>query len=240
MERKVLIVIPTYNERENVPKLIEKIFSINPLVHILFIDDNSPDGTGIFLDSCAQNDSRIKVIHRESKLGLGSAYKVGFRYAIQHNYKIVFEMDADFSHDPEEINNFLKEVKNFDLIIGSRYLNQVTVVNWPLSRLLLSYFANLYARIITGIPVKDLTSGFKCYRIEVIKALPLHRILSEGYGFQIETVFWTHLKGFKIKEIPIIFTDRIEGTSKMSKKIVWEAFWTVWRLKFVGILHRYG
>ncbi len=240
MKKKVLIIIPTYNERENVSSLIEKIFSTNSLVHILFIDDNSPDGTGIFLDECAQRDSRIKVIHRERKLGLGSAYKLGFRYAIQHNYDIVFEMDADFSHDPKEINNFLKEVEKFDLIIGSRYLTQVTVVNWPLGRLLLSYFANLYARIITGIPVKDLTSGFKCYRIEVIKALPLHRILSEGYGFQIETVFWAYLKRFRLKEIPIIFTDRIEGTSKMSKKIVWEAFWIVWRLKFIGILHRYG
>jgi dolichol-phosphate mannosyltransferase len=238
--RRILIIIPTYNEIENISHIIRLIFSDVPEANILVIDDNSPDGTGKYVEELSKKDERVKIIHRERKLGLGSAYKLGFKYAIKEKYDLVFEMDADFSHHPKDIKRFLQEIENCDLVIGSRYLKQVTVINWPLSRLLLSYFANLYARIITGIPVRDLTSGFKCYKIEVIKAFPLHRITSEGYGFQIETVFWAYCKKFKIREIPIVFTDRVEGSSKMSKKIVWEAFWLVWRLKIIGLFHRYG
>lgn len=235
---KVLIIIPTYNEIENIGKLIEVIFTYVPTANILVVDDNSKDGTGEYIDKLSASDNRVKIIHRERKLGLGTAYKVGFQYALNENYDYVFEMDADFSHNPKDITRFLEKIKHCDLVIGSRYLNQITIVNWPLSRLLLSYFANFYARTVTGIPVRDLTSGFKCYKLKVIKEMPLDRISSDGYGFQIETVFWSYYKKFKVREISIVFTDRLEGKSKMSKNIVWEAFWLVWKLRGIKLLRR--
>lgn len=241
---RVLVIVPTYNEIKNIGKIIESILAYVPYANILVIDDNSEDGTGKYVEDIAQTDTRVKVIHRPKKLGLGSAYILGFKYAIKENYDYVFEMDADFSHNPRDITRFLEEIEScdsqnpVDLVIGSRYLNQISIVNWPLSRLLLSYFANFYARIITGVPVRDLTSGFKCYRLRVIKGIPLDRISSDGYGFQIETLFWAYYKKFKLREIPIVFTDRLEGSSKMSKEIIWEAFWLVWKLRAIKELHK--
>ena len=235
---KVLIIIPTYNELKNIGSMINVIFSCVPYANILIVDDNSEDGTGKYVDELSKTDMRVKIIHRDKKLGLGSAYKEGFRYAIKENYEYIFEMDADFSHNPKDILRFLEKIETNDLVIGSRYLNQISVVNWPLSRLLLSYFANIYARKITGIPVRDLTSGFKCYHLKVLKEIPLDRIKSDGYGFQIETVFWAYYNGFKISELSIVFTDRLEGKSKMSKEIVWEAFWLVWKLKLIKLLNK--
>lgn len=236
---RVLVIVPTYNEIENIKNLINSIFSYVPSANILVIDDNSQNGTAEYVEELSKNNNSVKVIHRSKKLGLGSAYRVGFEYAIKGNYDYIFEMDADFSHNPKDIPRFLEEVKNCDLVVGSRYLNQISVVNWPLSRLLLSYFANFYARIITGIPIRDLTSGFKCYRLKVIKEISTKHIHSEGYGFQIETVFWAYRKKFKVREIPIVFTDRLEGSSKMSKNIVWEAFWLVWKLRAIKLLGKH-
>lgn len=234
----MLVIIPTYNEIDNVGRVISAIFSVAANVDILVIDDNSSDGTGKYVEGLSNNDLRVHVIRRSHKLGLGSAYREGFKYALKEGYDYVFEMDADFSHNPQDIPRFLEEIKHCDLVVGSRYLNQISIVNWPISRLLLSYFANVYARIVTGTPIRDLTSGFKCYRRKVIESLPLHRIRSEGYGFQIETVFWAYHKGFKVQELPIVFTDRVEGSSKMSKGIIWEAFWLVWRLRAMKWLGR--
>ncbi|MCK4353551.1 polyprenol monophosphomannose synthase [candidate division WOR-3 bacterium] len=233
---RVLIIIPTYNEIENIERLIKTLFSIIPEVNILVIDDNSRDGTGEYVEKLSHNDKRVNIIHRPKKLGLGTAYKLGFKHAIQKGYDYVFEMDADFSHNPEDVPRLLEKIKDCDLIIGSRYSDGVSVINWPMSRLLLSYFANIYAKIVTGVPIRDLTSGFKCYRLKVLKGIPLSQIHSDGYGFQIETVFWAYRRGFKVKEMSIIFTDRLQGTSKMSKNIVWEAFWIVWRLKIYSLL----
>ena len=237
---KALVIIPTYNEIENIERIIEAIFSNASSVDILIIDDNSIDGTGKYVEELSKKNPKVHIIHRERKLGLGSAYRVGFKYALKEKYDYAFEMDADFSHNPEDIPRFLEKVKTCDLVIGSRYLNQISIVNWPLSRLLLSYFANFYARIITGTPIRDLTSGFKCYNRKVLEGIPLDRICSDGYSFQIETVFWAYHKKFDVQEMSIVFTDRIKGTSKMSKAIVCEAFWLVWKLRAVKLLHKYG
>ncbi len=235
---KVLVIIPTYNEIENIGKVIDAIFLSAPISNILVIDDNSLDGTGKYVEELSKKNPKVHIIHRERKLGLGSAYRVGFSYAIKEKYDYVFEMDADFSHNPNDISRFLELAKTCDLVVGSRYLNQISVVNWPLSRLLLSYFANFYARIITGTPICDLTSGFKCYKRKVLEGIPLDRICSDGYGFQIETVFWAYHKKFNVQEMPIVFTDRMKGTSKMSKAIIWEAFLLVWKLRAVKLLHK--
>ncbi len=230
-----LIIVPTYNEKENIRELIEAVLGLGLDIGMLIIDDNSPDGTGGIVDAIAEADSRIHVIHRESKLGLGSAYITGFKWALAHtDAKHIFEMDADFSHNPASIPTFLEEIKNHDLVIGSRYLNGITVVNWPLSRLILSCGANIYTRIVTGLPLKDSTGGFKCFRREVLKELPLDTIKSDGYSFQIEMNFFCWKKGFRIKEIPIIFEDRRVGISKMSRRIIWEAAFMVWRLRFMN------
>lgn len=233
--KKSLIIIPTYNEIKNIGNLLEQIFKIFPETHVLVVDDNSPDGTGNFVKEYLQNDERVKLIQREGKQGLGTAYVRGFNFMLENDYDICFQMDADFSHDPKELPNMLREIEKNDLVIGSRYIKGVNVVNWPMRRLLLSYFANVYTRIITGLPVKDGTGGFKCFRRKVLETIDLERIHSNGYSFQIEMNYkaWKH--GFKIKEIPIVFYDRTEGQSKMSKQIVREAIFMVWKLRFRSI-----
>ncbi|HEY2924526.1 MAG TPA: polyprenol monophosphomannose synthase [Candidatus Eisenbacteria bacterium] len=233
---KALIVMPTYNERENLVELLRRIFAEGLPLEILIIDDNSPDGTGAVADELAAADPRVHVMHRPGKMGLGSAYVAGFRYALERGYDAVFEMDADFSHNPESLPEFLRELETADLVVGSRYLYGVTVVNWPLKRLILSYLANVYSRVITGMPLKDATGGFKCFRRQVLESLDLSRVKSDGYGFQIEMNFKAWRKGFRIREIPILFVDRRAGESKMSRRIVWEAAWMVWRLRILDLL----
>lgn len=233
---KTLIIIPTYNERENLEPLLERIFANVPGAEVLIVDDNSPDGTGAVADQAAARDSRVHVMHRAGKQGLGSAYVAGFRYAIERDYEAIFEMDADFSHNPESLPVFLRELENADLVLGSRYLNGVTVVNWPIKRLILSYSANVYSRVITGMRVKDLTGGYKCFRRRVLEAIDWERVRSDGYAFQIEITFKAWRKGFRIREIPILFVDRTAGESKMSRRIVHEAAWMVWRLRLLDLI----
>jgi len=237
MTEKSLVIIPTYNELENITTLIPEILNKykNVDLDILIVDDNSPDGTSAFIESQIKNNNRIHLIKRSSKQGLGTAYIDGFKYALQNGYDFVFEMDADFSHDPKEIPRFLDEIKNSDVVLGSRYINGVNVINWPMRRLLLSSFANLYTRFITGMPVHDATGGFKCFRIKVLQAIDLNKVKSNGYAFQIEMSFKAWKKGFKVKEIPIIFVDRVKGKSKMSRKIVREAVTMVWKLRLKSI-----
>jgi dolichol-phosphate mannosyltransferase len=238
---EALVIVPTYNERDNIEVLIERIHALGrPELGILVVDDNSPDGTGQFVDEVAKQGDRVHVLHRPAKLGLGSAYIAGFKWALEHpDIKYVFEMDADFSHDPSALPTFLEEIQNQDLVLGSRYLEGITVVNWPLSRLFLSVGANIYTRIITGMPLKDATGGFKCFRREVLESLPLDKIKSDGYSFQIEVNFIVWKSGFRMKEIPIVFVDRTAGTSKMSRRIVWEAVFLVWKLRIDSILNRF-
>jgi len=233
---KALVLIPTYNERANLVPLMKQIFSEGLPLEVLIIDDHSPDGTGAVADELAAADPRVHVMHRAGKMGLGSAYVAGFRYALERDYDAVFEMDADFSHNPDSLPEFLRELENADLVVGSRYLHGVTVVNWPLKRLVLSYGANVYSRIITGIPIKDLTGGYKCFRRQVLESLDLSRVKSDGYGFQIEINYKAWRKGFRIREIPILFVDRRAGESKMNQRIVWEAAWMVWRLRILDLL----
>jgi dolichol-phosphate mannosyltransferase len=235
---KGLIVIPTYNERATVDAILDAILAQNLGLDVLIVDDNSPDGTAQQVKARSASDSRIKLIERQGKMGLGTAYVAGFRYAIANGYEIVFEMDADFSHDPKDLPRFLEKIKDYDFVLGSRYVNGVSVVNWPLRRLLLSYFASFYTRCITGMPIHDPTGGFKCFRIEVLKAIDLDRIRSGGYSFQIEMNFKAWRKGFRYAEIPIIFVDRRVGSSKMSKAIVREAVFMVWKLRLRSILGR--
>lgn len=233
MPEEVLVIIPTYNERENIRRIIAAVLSQATNIDVLIVDDGSPDGTGDIADSMAVDDPRVHVIHRAGKLGLGTAYLAGFRWALERDYKFIFEMDADFSHSPEKIPQFLDAIRDADLVIGSRYQNgQVNVVNWPMGRLFLSYSANIYARRVTGLPVFDATGGFKCFRREVLEAINLTSVRSNGYAFQIEMTFRAWKRGFRLLEIPIVFVDRTEGTSKMSKKIVREAVWMVWRLRW--------
>ncbi|MCH7974268.1 MAG: polyprenol monophosphomannose synthase [Bacteroidetes bacterium] len=240
MSEKSLIIIPTYNELANVPKLVPEILSRYEKydLDVLVVDDNSPDGTSKYIKELMQTTDRVKLITRKAKLGLGTAYIEGFKFALKNQYDFIFEMDADFSHDPKEIKNFLKEIKTCDLVLGSRYKKGVNVVNWPMKRLLLSYFANGYSRYITGLKICDATSGFKCFRREVIEAIDLDKVKSNGYAFQIEMTFKAWKKGYKICEIPIIFIDRTEGHSKMSKKIVHEAIFMVWKLRIRSIFGR--
>lgn len=231
MNEKSLIIIPTFNELDNIRKMIPDILGRYDNVDILIVDDGSPDGTGVFVEQLTRESNRIKLIKRPGKMGLGTAYIAGFKYALQNGYDYIFEMDADFSHDPKEIGNFLDAIKNNDLVLGSRYKTGVNVINWPMQRLMLSYFANTYTRFVTGLPVRDATGGFKCFRRKVLESIDLDSIKSNGYAFQIEMTFKAYKKGFKIIEIPIIFTDRFHGTSKMSKKIVREAVLMVWKLR---------
>jgi len=234
---KAIVIIPTYNELHNIQKLIPDVLSLyDKEIDILVVDDNSPDGTGKFVEELSKSNEQVHVLIREKKMGLGTAYCAGFKYALEHGYEYIFEMDADFSHDPKELANFLVAIKNHDLVIGSRYLTGVNVINWPMQRLLLSFFANKYTRIITGMPITDSTGGFKCFRRKVLESINLDNIKSNGYSFQIEMNFKTWKKGFRIGEIPIIFYDRQLGKSKMSKKIVREAALLVWKLRFRSIL----
>lgn len=230
--KKAIVIIPTYNERMNIEKMLHTVIELYPNIHILVVDDNSPDGTGEFVKAKSKEDERIHVLQRAGKMGLGTAYVAGFRYILERDYDYAIQMDADFSHDPKEIENLLIAIEENDLVIGSRYIQGVNVINWPMSRLLLSYFASIYTRVITGMPVMDATGGFKCFRREVLESIDLDKIKANGYSFQIEMNFKTYKKNFRIKEIPIVFTDRVDGVSKMSKKIVREAVTMVWKLRF--------
>ncbi|MDP4117107.1 MAG: polyprenol monophosphomannose synthase [Bacteroidota bacterium] len=236
MADNTLIIIPTYNELDNLSKLLPDLLGRYEFINILIVDDNSPDGSADFVENLSKNDNRVKLLKREKKMGLGTAYIAGFKYALANGYDNVIEMDADYSHDPKDIIAFLKEIKENDLVLGSRYVKGVNVINWPMTRLLLSYFASVYTRAITWMPVKDATGGYKCFRKEVLQAVDLNKVKSNGYSFQIEMTYKAWKKGFKIKEIPIVFTDRATGTSKMSKKIVREAIFMVWKLRFRSIL----
>lgn len=237
--RKALVVVPTYNERDNITRLVPLILQQDPRLEVLIIDDGSPDGTGEVADRVAADEPRLHVIHRPGKLGLGTAYIVGFRWALERDYDAVFEMDADFSHDPAHIPQFLDAIEDFDVVLGSRYLHgRVTVVNWPIPRLLLSYAANVYARVVTGLPITDATGGFKCFRRQVLESIHLDRVGSEGYSFQIEMSLRAWRRGFSLGEIPIVFADRDLGESKMSRRIVWEAVWRVWALRFRDLFRR--
>ena len=235
---RVLVIIPTYNESENILKIIPEVLS-NTDEHnefnVLVVDDNSPDGTADMVSN--YESENVFLIKREQKAGLGTAYIEGFKYAIKNLFDLVFEMDADFSHDPKYLKLFVKEINSgYDLVVGSRYVSGVSVVNWPISRLILSYTANVYTRLITGLKVKDTTAGFMCYRVSALSQINLDNVKSNGYSFQIEMKFKFFKKGFKIKEIPILFIDRRAGHSKMSRKVVYEAYFMVWKLKFKSLI----
>ncbi|HHJ09492.1 MAG TPA: polyprenol monophosphomannose synthase [Bacteroidetes bacterium] len=236
---KTLVIIPTYNEKQNIPRLIPAIREHMPGVHIMIVDDHSPDGTADLIKRLQTRDSDLFLIERSGKLGLGTAYITAFRWALERDYEYIFEMDADFSHDPADLPRLFEECrKGNDLIIGSRYVSGVNVVNWPLNRIFISMGASFYVRLITGIPVKDTTAGFVCYRRKVLEKIRLDKIKSKGYGFQIEMKFWTWKNGFKMKEIPIVFKDRTVGVSKMSGGIFNEALWSVIRIKLNSIFHK--
>ena len=239
MSERALVIVPTYNERENVERLVATVLAQDPRLDVLVVDDGSPDGTGDIADNVAMREPRLNVLHRASKLGLGTAYLAGFAWALERDYAYIFEMDADFSHDPAHLPQFLAAIEHADLVLGSRYRNnRVTVVNWPVTRLLLSFFANIYARVITGLQLYDATGGFKCFRSVVLQSIDLDAVRSNGYAFQIEMSFRAWKKGFRIVEIPIVFVDRTEGQSKMSKRIVREAVWMVWRLRWWAMTGR--
>jgi dolichol-phosphate mannosyltransferase len=237
---RALIIIPTYNERENVERIVGDVLAQDDRLHVLVVDDGSPDGTGQIAAAMAErSDGRVHVLHRAGKLGLGTAYVAGFRWALARDYALVFEMDADFSHDPAHLRDFLAAADGADVVLGSRYqYGKVTVVNWPISRLILSYAANVYARAVTGLPVFDATGGFKCFRRDVLASLDLDDVRSNGYAFQIEMSFRAWRRGFRLSEMPIVFVDRTEGQSKMSGRIVREAVWMVWRLRWWAITGR--
>jgi dolichol-phosphate mannosyltransferase len=228
---RALVVVPTYNERINLPLIVPLILQQDSRIEVLVVDDNSPDGTGRLADEMAAENRRIHVLHRPGKAGLGKAYLAGFRWALECGYDFIFEMDADFSHDPKFLPEFLQAIETADLVIGSRYRAGVNVINWPISRLLLSLGANEYARRVTGLPLTDSTGGFKCFRRRVLEAIDFEKVRSNGYSFQIEMSFRAWKQGFRLVEIPIVFTDRVEGQSKMDKRIVREAIWMVWWLR---------
>lgn len=233
---EVLVVIPTYNERENIEGLINDILKQGEGIEVLVVDDNSPDGTADLVEEIRSSLGRVHLLRRPQKMGLGSAYIDGFKWALANtDAEFVFEMDADFSHDPKAIAEFLEAAHDADVVLGSRYLNGITVVHWPLTRLMLSVGANMYTRFITGMPIRDATGGFKCFRRKVLASLPLDRIKSDGYSFQIEVNYLVWKKGFRIREIPIVFVDRRSGVSKMSRSIIWEAVLLVWKLRWDSV-----
>lgn len=234
-QKKKIVIIPTYNEKDNIVDIIEEIFLIVPDVHILIIDDNSPDNTAYFVKRLQKKYAGLKLIERPGKLGLGTAYKLGFKYALDNSYDYIMEMDADFSHDPAVLENFFLNIEKYDLVIGSRYTKGGRLVNWPIARWILSYFASIYVRLVTGLPIKDTTAGFKCFKKEVLKSIDLNSVMSEGYSFQIEMHYKAWKNGWKIKEIPITFVERSFGQSKMNNKIIWEAFLTPWKLRLQPI-----
>jgi dolichol-phosphate mannosyltransferase len=235
---RALVVLPTYNERVNLPLIVPQILEQDRRFEVLIVDDNSPDGTGQLADELAEANPRVHVMHRAEKAGLGKAYLAGFRWALDRGYDYVLEMDADFSHDPKFLGQLLAAAKDADLVIGSRYRAGVNVINWPISRLLLSIGANQYARWVTGLPLTDSTAGFKCFRREVLEAIDFEKVRSNGYSFQIEMSFRAWKMGFRLVEIPIVFTDRMEGQSKMNKRIVREAIWMVWWLRARSLVGR--
>lgn len=227
-----LVVIPTYNEKDNVREITRAILDARPQTDLLFVDDNSPDGTGRLLDEIAATEPRVHAMHREGKQGLGRAYIAGFKWALERHYEFVFEMDADFSHDPRAVPGIRDAAERADLVLGSRYIGGIRVINWPLNRLILSRGAGLYVHLITGMPFTDPTGGFKCFRRAVLESIDLDRIRSNGYSFQIEMTHTTWMLGFRIAEVPITFEERRAGSSKMSSDIVREALWMVWKLLF--------
>jgi dolichol-phosphate mannosyltransferase len=233
---RALVVVPTYNERINLSLIVPLILQQDARIEVLVVDDNSPDGTGQLADKMAAGHGRIHVLHRPEKAGLGKAYLAGFRWALECGYDFIFEMDADFSHDPKFLPEFLQAIETADLVIGSRYRAGVNVINWPISRLLLSLGANEYARRVTGLPLTDSTGGFKCFRRRVLEAIDFEKVKSNGYSFQIEMSFRAWKQGFRLVEIPIVFTDRVEGQSKMDKRIVREAIWMVWWLRIKSMI----
>ncbi len=241
MKSDTLVIIPTYNESRNIVRMLEVVLSLEPAIDVLIVDDGSPDGTADLVKSVQKiNEGRIHLIQREGKLGLGTAYVAGFKMALEKGYSFICEMDADFSHDPHDLPRLVEAVKigETDVAVGSRYHNGISIINWPLTRLILSYAANVYARVITRLPIKDTTAGFKCFRREVLENINLDRIKSNGYSFQIEMHYRAWKAGFRLNEISIIFRERVEGVSKMSKKIIFEAVWMVWALKLRRILGR--
>ena len=230
---RTLVVIPTYNEKENIELIIPQVLEVDSSIEVLVVDDNSPDGTGDIVDRLIESEPRIHVLHRSGKQGLGKAYVAGFKQAIEMGVDCVVQMDADFSHNPSYLKSLLDKLEEADVVIGSRYLNgNISVVNWPLSRLMLSYFANIYARWVTGLPAYDVTGGFKAIKLKVLKSIDLNKISSNGYAFQIEMNYIFNKKGFTIAEVPIIFADREGGVSKMSRRIVLEAIFKIWLYRF--------
>jgi dolichol-phosphate mannosyltransferase len=230
--------VPTYNERENLPNVIARLMTLDVELDVLVVDDNSPDGTGKLADEFAAKNPRVHVLHRQEKNGLGRAYCAGFKWALDRGYEYIFEMDGDLSHNPDDIPAFLVAAKNADLVVGSRYSNGIRVINWPLNRLMLSLMAAKYVRVITGMPISDPTGGYKCFRRHALQSLDLDRVRSNGYSFQIELTHKIWRKGMRVTEVPIVFTDRFLGRSKMSWNIVREALFMVWRLLFQNGLRR--
>lgn len=238
MPDRFLVILPTYNESQNLPRIVPQVLAQDPRLEILVVDDNSPDGTGRIANELAGVNPRVHVVHRDKKEGLGRAYLDGFAWGLERGYQLLFEMDSDFSHDPRFLVDLIAAAQDADLVVGSRYKTGVNVINWPMSRLLLSYGANLYARWITGLPLTDATAGFKCFRREVLIAIPLEKVRSNGYAFQIEMNYRAWKKKFRLREVSIVFTDRVEGSSKMSKAIVREGVWIVWWLRIANLFGR--
>ncbi|MEQ8331260.1 MAG: polyprenol monophosphomannose synthase [Longimicrobiales bacterium] len=238
-EGRYLVIVPTYNERDNLPRKVPLILEQDPILDVLVVDDASPDGTGALADAMAAEDGRVHVLHRQAKDGLGKAYLAGFRWGLDRGYEVLFEMDADISHPPDALPAFIEALDDHDVVVGSRYVGgRVNVLNWPMSRLLISYFGCWYARTITRMPIRDATGGFNAWHRDVLQAVELDRVRSNGYAFQIELKFRAWSKGYRVAEIPILFTERDTGESKMSKSIVREAVWRVWWLKFQQIFRR--
>jgi len=227
-----LVIIPTYNERDNIGTLLDRLMALPLGLEVLVVDDGSPDGTAALVKERVAAEPRIHLMERPGKLGLGSAYLAGFRYALDHGAEYIF------SHDPDSLPEFVKHARDVDVVLGSRYLHGVTVVNWPLNRLILSYLANRYTRLVTGLPLNDATGGYKCFRRRALEGVRLDRVQSDGYSFQIEMSFKCWKKGFTLREIPILFVDRRAGTSKMNRRIIWEAAWMVWKLRLLDLLGR--
>lgn len=238
MNERTIIIVPTYNERDNLPTLVSRVLALPVSVDLLIVDDNSPDGTGALADTLASQHSQVHVLHRASKSGLGRAYCEGFAWALQREYEFIFEMDGDLSHNPDDIPAFLAAGRDADLVLGSRYCHGIRVINWPLRRLMLSLCAAKYVQLITGMPFTDPTGGFKCFRRSTLLSIDLHNVDSNGYSFQIEMTHKVWRQGLRIVEVPIIFTDRFQGTSKMSPKIVREALRITWKMLFQNRLHR--
>ena len=238
-DARFIVIVPTYNEADNLPRIVPRILEQDPRLDVLVVDDHSPDGTGDLADALSSESDRVDVIHRSGKQGLGRAYIEGFRWGLERGYALFFEMDADFSHRPSALPLFIDQARDFDIVLGSRYVDgRVTVINWPMSRLLISFFGSWYARFVTRLPVRDATGGFNCWRREVLEALDFAQIESNGYTFQIELKLRAWRKGFTLTEIPIVFEERESGESKMSKKIVREAIWKVWKLRFLDLIGR--